>query len=99
MDNPGLRTAGPFIVCKEASEKRVSAASFTSIGDTEVGTSRTPSYRSNLNTFTKNPLVDGPKSPTSPSFRLSVPSAADQESFLEFSTNDREIAPNIAHKV
>jgi hypothetical protein len=73
-------------------EKRNSAISFTTVGDTEVDTLHAPSFHGN--TVTKNPLIEPPPSP---SFRLSVPSTHD--SFLEFSSNDREIPPRIVHKV
>ena len=89
---------GPVIISKEVFEKRDSSISFTSIGDTEIGTLRTTSRSI---TPSKNSVVDVPKTPTSPSFRFSVPSAAGPESFLEFSCSNREIAPIAApsHRV
>jgi pheromone a factor receptor len=89
------RFSGPVVIPPDIFEKRNSAISFTSVGDTEVGTLRTPSRG---NTPSKNSLINVPNSPTSPSFRLSVPSAT-HESFLEFSSSDREIAPTTVHRV
>ena len=93
----GFVFSGPVIISQEVFEKRDSAISFTSVGDTEIGTLRT----SRANTPTKSSPVDVPDSPTSPSSRFSVPSAAGPThgSFLEFSTNDREVAPRTAHRV
>jgi hypothetical protein len=94
-----LKYNGPVAISKEVFEQRHSAISFTSVGDTEVGTLRTASR---TNTPAKNSLADdlnSPLSPTSPSFRLSLPSTGDHESFLEFSSSDREIAPGNFHRV